>query len=198
MTGLYGTVRCGTDMPNAQRLLARLSASLGKQTATQELRWMCEAVAKSSGADTGSDAKAGTDLEQMIARRLRGEPLQYILGESGAGPVIRHYSSSSSLTPLMTMNNSKQARSLSVRLNCACAHLSLSHVLRQNTGPCGYTSSCVMREPTSPDAAPPADILTGCSTSVQVLVAYLYYYVALRSQVVCMRLVWTFLPMRSH
>ena len=51
-----------------ERLSVRLASVLGRQSAAQELRWMRELKP--------SDA----ELSQMVERRLRGEPLQYILG----------------------------------------------------------------------------------------------------------------------
>lgn len=53
------------------RLLTTLSASLGASQAATELRWMRQAI--DAGASTVS-------IDDMVARRVRGEPLQYILG----------------------------------------------------------------------------------------------------------------------
>jgi len=53
-------------------LIARLATGLGRQSARLELRWMREAL-------TPSDPP--TTLVAMLERRLRGEPLQYILGK---------------------------------------------------------------------------------------------------------------------
>jgi len=50
------------------RLLALLSDALGPAQAASELRWMNRAL----------DSRIS--LQDMVARRLRGEPLQYILG----------------------------------------------------------------------------------------------------------------------
>ena len=63
-------------MASVQRHLARLGSVLGRQAAAQELRWMHEAAKGESNTDNV--------LEQMVARRLRGEPLQYILGLFGS------------------------------------------------------------------------------------------------------------------
>lgn len=63
-------------MATAQRLLARLSAILGRHEAAQELRWMRDAAKGELNTDNV--------LEQMVARRSRGEPLQYILGSFGS------------------------------------------------------------------------------------------------------------------
>jgi methylase of polypeptide subunit release factors len=51
-------------------LFTRLASSLGRETATRELKWMKHALI-ASGSPT---------LPAMLQRRLRGEPLQYILG----------------------------------------------------------------------------------------------------------------------
>ena len=56
-------------MSSSRQLLAKLSVSLGHHAAKQELKWMQE---KCSHRLT---------LETMVDRRLKGEPLQYILGE---------------------------------------------------------------------------------------------------------------------
>lgn len=55
------------------RLLARLAAQLGTQQASNEWRWMNDALAS---------APSGLSLRDMVNRRCRGEPLQYILGIS--------------------------------------------------------------------------------------------------------------------
>ena len=51
-------------------LLARLIRAVGPESASNELRWMQQACAR-------TDDKR---LENMVARREGGEPLQYILG----------------------------------------------------------------------------------------------------------------------
>ncbi|EDR11878.1 uncharacterized protein LACBIDRAFT_313779 [Laccaria bicolor S238N-H82] len=53
------------------RLLARLAISLGRNQASQELRWMNHAISR---------GHTNLSLEDMVARRALGEPLQYILG----------------------------------------------------------------------------------------------------------------------
>lgn len=55
------------------RLLARLATSLGTIQAKNELRWMQQAVQRNERPNISG-------LEEMVARRSRGEPLQYILG----------------------------------------------------------------------------------------------------------------------
>ncbi|KAJ7446258.1 S-adenosyl-L-methionine-dependent methyltransferase [Mycena galericulata] len=54
--------------------LAILSSQLGKRQASLEYQWMKRAVSP-------------VPLEQMLARRVAGEPLQYILGEQPFGPL---------------------------------------------------------------------------------------------------------------
>ncbi|KAJ7772540.1 S-adenosyl-L-methionine-dependent methyltransferase [Mycena maculata] len=54
--------------------LAILSSRLGKHQATLEYQWMKRAISPLS-------------LEKMLARRIAGEPLQYILGEQPFGPL---------------------------------------------------------------------------------------------------------------
>lgn len=50
------------------RLLALLSDALGPAQAANELRWMNRTL------------NSRLSLHDMVARRIRGEPLQYILG----------------------------------------------------------------------------------------------------------------------
>ncbi|KAL4074261.1 S-adenosyl-L-methionine-dependent methyltransferase [Scleroderma yunnanense] len=57
---------------------ARLAAVLGRQSARLELRWMKQALKPSD---------PPTALMAMLERRLRGEPLQYILGTTPFGPL---------------------------------------------------------------------------------------------------------------
>ncbi|KJA20712.1 hypothetical protein HYPSUDRAFT_772346 [Hypholoma sublateritium FD-334 SS-4] len=58
-------------------MFRRLATALGASQAARELRWM-RAAAAVAGA---------TDLDAMVARRVRGEPLQYILGTQPFGPL---------------------------------------------------------------------------------------------------------------
>ncbi|KAH9948530.1 S-adenosyl-L-methionine-dependent methyltransferase [Amylocystis lapponica] len=58
-------------------LLAGLARAIGVEAASRELRWMREAVAGS----------LNTSLDDMVRRRIRGEPLQYILGTQPFGPL---------------------------------------------------------------------------------------------------------------
>ncbi|KAH8119078.1 S-adenosyl-L-methionine-dependent methyltransferase [Phellopilus nigrolimitatus] len=59
----------------SQKLVAQLSVALGRSSAAQELKWMSESSSSTS------------TLEKMVERRLRGEPLQYILGTQPFGPL---------------------------------------------------------------------------------------------------------------
>ncbi|CAL1707356.1 unnamed protein product [Somion occarium] len=63
-------------MPRLTRLLSSLSSALGPESARLELKWMKEAAERSSGS---------LRLPAMVERRLRGEPLQYILGTQPFG-----------------------------------------------------------------------------------------------------------------
>jgi hypothetical protein len=62
-------------MPRQHQVMAQLfsllAKSIGTESAKQELKWMKQA--SHNGLDTC--------LEVMLQRRVRGEPLQYILGE---------------------------------------------------------------------------------------------------------------------
>ena len=71
------------------RLVARLFSAIGQQNALDELRWMRQHVGPPSVkvnsapkflAEPTQDGNLDVLLEQMIQRRLNGEPLQYILG----------------------------------------------------------------------------------------------------------------------
>ena len=74
-------------------LLERLSGEIGSESATMELRWMQEelrarravdgASATPSSSNNGGGAELG-ELREMVDRRVKGEPLQYILGEYGS------------------------------------------------------------------------------------------------------------------
>ncbi|OJA18606.1 hypothetical protein AZE42_01765 [Rhizopogon vesiculosus] len=59
-------------------LFTSLVSSLGRETATRELRWMKQALTVPGSPGT---------LPAMMQRRLRGEPLQYILGTTPFGPL---------------------------------------------------------------------------------------------------------------
>lgn len=79
-------------------LLSRLTTTLGPESARQELKWMKSELALREQVQlrdsvTGTKAKSPsmiqniqtrtqTTLEGMVARRVAGEPLQYILGEN--------------------------------------------------------------------------------------------------------------------
>lgn len=58
-------------------LLGLLRRSLGAECASAELRWMRLALQESRLA---SSSNSPITLDDMVARRVRGEPLQYILG----------------------------------------------------------------------------------------------------------------------
>jgi len=63
-------------------LLAVLSASIGRQSAVSELTWMKQTLQK------GFPKRfPRLDLEAMVHRRAKGEPLQYILGTQPFGPL---------------------------------------------------------------------------------------------------------------
>ncbi|KZV63665.1 S-adenosyl-L-methionine-dependent methyltransferase [Peniophora sp. CONT] len=59
-------------------LLARLIRAIGPESAPNELRWMQQACARTDDSER---------LEDMVARREGGEPLQYILGTQPFGPL---------------------------------------------------------------------------------------------------------------
>lgn len=58
--------------------LSQLAHALGPESATLELKWMMQAVEQQRPAD---QQRASDTLSAMVARRVSGEPLQYILGE---------------------------------------------------------------------------------------------------------------------
>jgi len=60
----------GSDVAAVKQLFTRLVSSLGRKTATRELKWMKQALI----------ASHSPTLPAMLQRRLSGEPLQYILG----------------------------------------------------------------------------------------------------------------------
>ncbi|KAG1776928.1 S-adenosyl-L-methionine-dependent methyltransferase [Suillus placidus] len=60
-----------------KQLFTRLVYSLGRETATRELKWMKQALI----------ASHSPTLAAMLQRRLSGEPLQYILGTTPFGPL---------------------------------------------------------------------------------------------------------------
>lgn len=73
------------DMPrvNLSQLLSSLSSVLGHEPATRELRWMQQAAHEARP----RRAPPLPDLPTMVARRVNGEPLQYILGTQPFGPL---------------------------------------------------------------------------------------------------------------
>ncbi|KAI0040011.1 S-adenosyl-L-methionine-dependent methyltransferase [Auriscalpium vulgare] len=62
------------------RLLRALQQAIGAPSAHNELRWMKRAIAASPA--------TVPDLDTMVARRVAGEPLQYILGAQPFGPLM--------------------------------------------------------------------------------------------------------------
>ena len=67
-----------SGLPRAtSHLLFQLARAIGRQPAHAEFRWMQQTL---SHPPTGIPP-SGKNLEQMVARRVSGEPLQYILGE---------------------------------------------------------------------------------------------------------------------
>ncbi|KAI0775686.1 S-adenosyl-L-methionine-dependent methyltransferase [Trametes elegans] len=67
----------------APGLLAQLSRAIGRECAQNELRWMRQAL-EHPPRRIPPTAHA---LDEMVARRIRGEPLQYILGSQPFGPL---------------------------------------------------------------------------------------------------------------
>ncbi|KIJ19158.1 hypothetical protein PAXINDRAFT_109716 [Paxillus involutus ATCC 200175] len=61
-----------------KHLFTNLVSSLGRENARLELKWMKQAL---------SPSDPPTALQTMLERRLRGEPLQYILGTTPFGPL---------------------------------------------------------------------------------------------------------------
>ncbi|KAI0663539.1 S-adenosyl-L-methionine-dependent methyltransferase [Cubamyces menziesii] len=64
-------------------LLARLSRAIGRESAQRELRWMRQALQDPSN----RIPPTARTVEDMVERRIRGEPLQYILGSQPFGPL---------------------------------------------------------------------------------------------------------------
>lgn len=57
-----------------QRLLNALANSIGRESAKQELKWLQQTT------NIQGETATGRNLEAMLKRRIRGEPLQYIIG----------------------------------------------------------------------------------------------------------------------
>ncbi|OSX66470.1 hypothetical protein POSPLADRAFT_1043898 [Postia placenta MAD-698-R-SB12] len=68
-----------TLRPTVASLVRTLQRVLGQDSAALELKWMKQAL--------DAPAPAPTTLEEMLARRVAGEPLQYILGTQPFGPL---------------------------------------------------------------------------------------------------------------
>lgn len=64
---------------HVSQLSKKLASLLGRESASLELKWMRQSL-KPSGPNS-------SQLRQMLERRLRGEPLQYILGTTPFGPL---------------------------------------------------------------------------------------------------------------
>ncbi|KAH9858753.1 S-adenosyl-L-methionine-dependent methyltransferase [Lenzites betulinus] len=65
------------------RLFTQLSRAIGRESAQNELRWMRRAL---ENPIRGIEPASRT-IDDMVARRIRGEPLQYILGSQPFGPL---------------------------------------------------------------------------------------------------------------
>ncbi|KAG1809351.1 S-adenosyl-L-methionine-dependent methyltransferase [Suillus subaureus] len=66
-----------SDVTAVKQLFTGLVSSLGRETATRELKWMKQTLI----------ASHSPTLPAMLQRRLSGEPLQYILGTTPFGPL---------------------------------------------------------------------------------------------------------------
>ena len=67
------------SLPRAtSHLLFQLTRAIGRQSAHAEFRWMQQTLSSPPPGIPSS----GKNLQEMLARRVSGEPLQYILGES--------------------------------------------------------------------------------------------------------------------
>lgn len=64
----------GATTRTVGQLFTALQRTLGSQAAALELKWMRETL------EDSSQVPSGATLEDMLTRRVRGEPLQYILG----------------------------------------------------------------------------------------------------------------------
>lgn len=78
--------------------LQRLSGEIGSESANLELKWMREEIRARRAAENASAISPPFhekdylkwelgELEKMVGRRLKGEPLQYILGRYGSTSV---------------------------------------------------------------------------------------------------------------
>lgn len=65
---------------NAQHLLSTLEAAIGRESARLEFKWMTQALSSAPPPHPMTRHAPIPDLPTMVARRVRGEPLQYILG----------------------------------------------------------------------------------------------------------------------
>jgi hypothetical protein len=106
-------------------LLAALATFIGHQSAERELTWMRQALPLSA------------NIPSMVARRVRGEPLQYILGKSYCAVAISRAD--------------KDTQELSLLVHLTSLHVLLSSFLDQrlNTGPFDFQTEwlLLMRTP---------------------------------------------------
>ena len=87
-------MRSFSSLPSPGVLLERLSGQMGSESAKLELKWMREelgarrvAAASATSSTSLRKNERGCELGElgkMVDRRLRGEPLQYILGGYGS------------------------------------------------------------------------------------------------------------------
>ncbi|KAI0703385.1 S-adenosyl-L-methionine-dependent methyltransferase [Cerioporus squamosus] len=70
-------------MPVVRTLLSQLSRAIGRESALSELRWMQQTL---TNTPPGIRPPCPS-LEEMVARRVAGEPLQYVLGSQPFGPL---------------------------------------------------------------------------------------------------------------
>jgi methylase of polypeptide subunit release factors len=71
----------------AGNLLATLASAIGQESAQIELRWMKQALSpRLAEKSAPGTLLSRPSLAKMVERRVKGEPLQYILGETG--PVL--------------------------------------------------------------------------------------------------------------
>ncbi|EIW82744.1 S-adenosyl-L-methionine-dependent methyltransferase [Coniophora puteana RWD-64-598 SS2] len=74
------SVALSRSSPLVRELTERLASAIGCESARQEVRWMRDALQEQHEA-------RDEELSRMLARRVAGEPLQYILGTTPFGPL---------------------------------------------------------------------------------------------------------------